>query len=67
MKFWITVREEKRGKYRVPVMSLGPLLAESGDGIRIQRNAAEWHNRLSSAVSAANRATSEKLKVLRRI
>lgn len=48
-------------------MALGPLLAESGDGIRIQRNAAEWHNRLSSAVSAANRATSEKLKVLRSI
>ena len=43
MKFTITVREEKRGKYRVPVMAIGPLLTESGDGIGIQRNALEWH------------------------
>lgn len=65
MKFWITVREEKRGKYRVPVMSLGPLLAESGDGIRIQRNAIEWHNRIGTAIVEANRATNKQLKAIR--
>ena len=38
MKFTVTIREEKRGKHRVPVIAIGPLLTESGDGIRIQRN-----------------------------
>lgn len=65
MKFTITVREEKRGKYRVPVMAIGPLLTESGDGIRIQRNAIEWHNRIGTAIAEANRATNEHLKAIR--
>lgn len=43
MKFTVTIREEKRGKHRVPVIALGALLTEAGDGIGIQRNALEWH------------------------
>ena len=65
MKFTITVREEKRGKYRVPVMAIGPLLTESGDGIRIQRNAIEWHSRIGAAIANANRETNEHLKAIR--
>ena len=65
MKFTVTIREEKRGKHRVPVMALGPLLTESGDGIRIQRNALEWHRRYSEYATTANRETNEVLKTMR--
>lgn len=67
MKFTVTIREEKRGKHRVPVMAIGPLLTESGDGIGIQRNALEWHNRFSDHIKTANHATNEALKNMRKI
>lgn len=65
MKFTVTIREEKRGKYRVPVMAIGPLLTESGDGVGIQRNALEWHRRYSEYATTANRETNEVLKTMR--
>lgn len=65
MKFTVFIREEKRGKHRVPVLSIGSLITEAGDGVGIQRNALEWHRRYSEYATTANRETNEVLKTMR--
>ncbi len=53
MRFEVVIREENHR----PVVRIGQLVRENGDGVRIANNAAEWHRRYRDFAKQANAET----------
>lgn len=62
MKFCVYIREVKRG---LPRVTIGPLIRENHDGVRIENNAVEMHRRFVAAAESSNRETEGMLKAQR--